>query len=34
VIVLSNVTDMWQCDYDVTLTLTLDLRRKETEKEN
>ena len=24
----SDVTDMWQCDHDVTLTLTLDLRKR------
>jgi len=28
----SDVTDVWQCDHDITLTLTLDLN-KEKEKE-
>jgi len=27
-IISSDVTDMWQFDYDITLTLTLDLRIK------
>jgi len=33
VTVSSDVTNVWQCDHDVTLTLILDPRRKETEKE-
>ena len=24
----SDVTDVWQCDYDVTLSLTLDLNKE------
>ena len=34
VTMLSDVTDVWQCDYDVTLTLTLSLEKKKKSKEN
>ena len=30
----SDVTDMWQCDHDVTLILTLSLENKNKLKEN
>ena len=30
----SDVTDVWQCDHDVTITLTLSLEKKMTQKEN
>ena len=32
VTMLYDVTDVWQCDHDVTLTLILDPRRNKTEK--
>jgi len=34
VTISSDVTDVWQCDHDVTITLTLDLNKeKKKEKE-
>jgi len=30
----SDVTDVWQCNHDITLTLTLSLKRKINQKEN
>jgi len=32
VIISSDVTDMWQCDHDVTLTLTLDPNKEKKKK--
>ena len=30
----SDVTDVWQCDHDITLTLTLSLKRKINQNQN
>ena len=32
VTMLSNVTDVWHCDHDVTLTLTLDPNKENKEE--
>ena len=31
---LSDVTDVWQCDHDITLILTLSLEKKNKSNEN